>query len=143
VKTLRVVLDTNTLVSALLFRRDNWSWLRSAWKDGVITPVLCSATTLELIKVLNYPKFKLSRMDQEGFLEEILPYCATRPDPEPIIGISPCRDPKDQVFLDLALDSHADFLVSGDKDIQSYPSTEGLTIINVASFRMVLQQILL
>jgi putative PIN family toxin of toxin-antitoxin system len=139
VKTLRVVLDTNTLVSALLFRRDNWSWLRSAWKEGPIAPVLCSATTLELIKVLSYPKFNLSRVEQEGFLQEILPYCETRPNPQLVIGLSPCRDPKDQVFLELALESHADYLVSGDKDIQAYPPVEGLRIINAASLRMVVE----
>ncbi len=137
-KALRVVLDTNTLVSALLFKRDNWSWLRSAWKDGSISPVLCAATTLELIKVLSYPKFKLSREEQEVFLQEILPYCATGPNPKPIEGVVPCRDPKDQVFLELALESRADYLVSGDKHIQAYPPTEGLKVINAASLRVIL-----
>jgi len=139
VKTFRVVLDTNTLVSALLFRRDNWSWLRSAWKDGSIIPVLCAETTLELITVLSYPKFKLSQTDQEGFLEEILPYCATSPNPEHRADIAPCRDPKDQVFLELALETHVEFLVSGDKDIQSYSPPPGLKIVSPASLKMVIQ----
>ncbi len=138
-KTFRVVLDTNTLVSALLFRRDNWSWLRSAWKDGSIIPVLCAETTLELITVLSYPKFKLSQTDQEGFLEEILPYCATSPNPEHRADIAPCRDPKDQVFLELALETHVEFLVSGDKDIQSYSPPPGLKIVSPASLKMVIQ----
>ena len=138
-KTFRVVLDTNTLVSALLFRRDNWSWLRSAWKDGSIIPVLCAETTLELITVLSYPKFKLSQTDQEGFLEEILPYCATSPNPEHRADIAPCRDPKDQVFLELALETHVEFLVSGDKDIQTYSPPQGLKIVSPASLRMVIQ----
>jgi len=140
VKTFRVVLDTNTLVSALLFRRDNWSWLRSAWKDGLIVPVLCAETTLELITVLGYPKFKLSQADQEGFLAEILPYCATSPNPEHRADIPPCRDPKDQVFLELALETRTDFLVSGGKDIQEYSPPRGLKILCAGSLRMVIEQ---
>ena len=53
--------------------------------------------------------------------------------------MSRCRDPKDQVFLELALESHADYLISGDKDILAYPSAEGLKIITAASFRVVLE----
>lgn len=136
--TLRVVLDTNTLVSALLFRRDAWSWLRDAWKEESIKPVLCSTTTLELIRVLSYPKFKLARMEQEKFLEEILPYCAISPNPEPRTGIPPCRDPKDQVFIELALASKVDFLVSGAKDLLDYPPIEEFRIISPASLRLLL-----
>ena len=138
-KVLRVVLDTNTLVSALLFRRDNWSWLRSAWKDGLISPILCATTTLELVRVLNYPKFKLAWQDQEGFLEEILPYSITRPNPEPVEGIPACRDPEDQVFVELALEANADFLVSGDKDVHACPPIPGLRIINAAALRTILE----
>ena len=138
-KATRVALDTSTLVSALLFRRDNWSWLRSAWKDGSIIPVLCTTTTLELIKVLAYPKFRLSPLDAQAFLEEILPYCWTRPNPAPRSGMSRCIDPKDQVFLELALDSRADYLISGDKDSLAYPPAEGLKMITAASFRVVLE----
>jgi uncharacterized protein len=138
VRTLRVVLDTNTLVSALLFRRDAWSWLRGAWKEGSIKPVLCSITTLELIRVLSYPKFKLARTEQEKFLEEILPYCMTRADPEARSGIPPCRDSKDQVFIELALEAQVDFLVSGDKDLLDYHLVEGFKIISPASLRLLL-----
>jgi len=140
VKPLRVVLDTNTLVSALLFRRDNWSWLRSAWKDGSVFPILCAATTLELMTVLHYPKFRLSQTDQMGFLEEILPYCITSPNPEHRADLVACRDPKDQVFLDLALGTGVDFLVSGDKDLLEYPPVDGLKIISASSLRSVLEQ---
>jgi len=140
VKPLRVVLDTNTLVSALLFRRDNWSWLRSAWKDGSVVPVLCPATTLELMTVLHYPKFSLSQTDQMGFLEEILPYCITNPNPEPRADIVACRDPKDQVFLDLALETVVDFLISGDRDLLEYPPVDGLKVISASALRSVLER---
>ncbi|MDA8409456.1 MAG: PIN domain-containing protein [Treponema sp.] len=93
-KPLRVVLDTNTLVSALLFRRENWSWLRDAWKEGTLIPQLCAATTLELIRVLSYPKFQLAPATQERFLAEILPFCETQPPPS-ASSSARCRDPTD------------------------------------------------
>ena len=56
----------------LFFRRENWTWLRDAWKAGVLVPHVCSATTLELIRVLNYPKFNLDPPAQKLILEEML-----------------------------------------------------------------------
>lgn len=51
-------------------------------------------------------------------------------------GILVCRDPKDQVFIDLALASKVDFLVTGDKDLHEYPPLEGLKIISPDSLRL-------
>lgn len=135
VKTLRVVLDTNTLVSALLFRRDQWAWLREAWKRGGITPVLCAATTLELVRVMSYPKFQLSTAEQKAMLAEILPFCETAINPSPDPDLPPCRDGDDQVFIELTLATRADYLVSGDRDLQVYPSTPGLSVIAPSTLR--------
>jgi len=74
---MRVVLDTNTLVSALVFNRGRWAWLREAWKTGSLVPLLCTDTAKELIRVLAYPKFRLGEGEQKALLEEIIPYCAT------------------------------------------------------------------
>jgi predicted nucleic acid-binding protein len=56
---LRAVFDTNIVISALIFGR-RLAWLRTAWAAGTIVPVICRETTIELIKVLGYPKFQLA-----------------------------------------------------------------------------------
>lgn len=116
-KSISVVLDTNVLVSALIFSRGRLGWLREAWCDGVIAPLICKETAEELIRVLNYPKFKLTAIEQEDLLSDFLPYAETftltRDFPESV----KCRDPDDQIFLALAQASSAAYLVSGDPDI--------------------------
>lgn len=110
----RVVLDSNCLISALVFPRGRLGTLRMAWQNGHFTPLVCQATTAELIRVLGYPKFRLSTEDIRAVLADILPWTeviALRP---PALDIPSLRDPDDAVFLHLARDGKADFLVSGD-----------------------------
>ena len=57
----RLVLDTNVLLSALLFSTGSFSWLRRAWQSEAILPLASRDTTAELIRVLRYPKFRLTR----------------------------------------------------------------------------------
>lgn len=67
------------------------------------------------MRVLSYPKFDLSIQSQRELLSDYLPFCkvvtARRACPEK------CRDPRDQMFLDLAQSGSAEVLVSGDRDL--------------------------
>ena len=56
----RAVLDTNVVVSALIFHSGALSWLRVAWRQGSIRPLVSRETTAELIRILAYPKFALN-----------------------------------------------------------------------------------
>ncbi len=66
----RVVLDTNCLVSALIFSHGKAGQLRAAWQRGDIGPIVCRETVTELIRVLGYPKFKLEQEDIEKLLAD-------------------------------------------------------------------------
>ena len=70
----RVVLDTNCLISALLFSRGTLGLLRTLWQEKKFTPLLCTSTVKELIRVLAYPKFKLTPDDIQELLGDILPW---------------------------------------------------------------------
>jgi putative PIN family toxin of toxin-antitoxin system len=135
VTPLQLVLDTNTVIPALFFRREKWTWLKQSWKMARIVPLLCNATTLELMTVLNYPKFHLAKEDQTLIMAEILPFVKVCPDPSPSENLPPCRDPKDQIFLQLAWVSKAQYLVTGDKDLWEYQAPEGLTILTPATLK--------
>jgi uncharacterized protein len=63
----RVVLDTNVALSALVFRGSAAGQLRLAWQNGLIMPLASIHTAQELIRVLAYPKFRLSALEQEEF----------------------------------------------------------------------------
>lgn len=135
---MRVVLDTNTLVSALVFHRERWAWLRDAWSLGRIVPLLCTETARELIRVLAYPKFKLGTSEQNTLLEDVVPYCETVPG-LPADDLTPCRDPHDQIFLRLAQAGSALYLVSGDEDLLSYEGTVSFKIVSPTVFRRAIE----
>lgn len=115
----RVVLDTNCLVSALIFSRGNFAWLREAWQTRRFVALVSHDTASELLRVLAYPKFKLTRDEREALLADFLPYVETvKIDTKPD-GLPDIRDGQDIIFLELAAASRADALVTGDGDIQA------------------------
>lgn len=113
----RVVLDTNVALSALVFPSGSAGRLRLAWHAERFTPLVCTATAQELVRVLAYPKFRLSATDREELLADYLPWCATVMIPNPPPRVPVCRDPFDTVFLHLATVGKATALVSGDRDL--------------------------
>jgi putative PIN family toxin of toxin-antitoxin system len=132
------VLDTNVLVSALLFRSGRLSWLRQAWQAMALRPVMAKPTTEELLRVLAYPKFRLTAADVEALLEELLPWVEVFAAPIPsVVKRWTVRDPKDQIFLDLALGAGADLLVTGDADLLVLSDqVEGLQICQPADLKL-------
>lgn len=113
----RVVLDTNCLVSALIFSHGKAGQLRAAWQRGDIVPIVCRETVTELIRVLGYPKFKLEQEDIENLLADILPWAETVTINTIHDAVELLRDKDDAVFIHLAQASSAAFLVSGDKHL--------------------------
>ncbi len=113
--TQRVVFDTTTVLSALLFANGRLAWLREHWREGNCTPLISRATVSELTRVLAYPKFRLTPDDRQELLADYLPYCEVVEEVEACAVV--CRDPKDQPFLDLAQSGNATVLVSGDQDL--------------------------
>ena len=129
-----MVLDTNVLVSALLFARGRLLWLRSAWQDGQVIPLLGRETAEELLRVLHYPKFRLTREDREELLADLLPHCEIVPE-APFVGDLPhCRDPADEKFLRLARAARADALVTGDADLIALAERFEIAILTPAAF---------
>ncbi len=115
----RVVLDTNIVLSALVFAQGRLAPLRQAWQQSLYHPLVSGTTIAELIRVLNYPKFKLAQDEQRELLADYLPYCTTVSIPAHPPKTPPCRDPYDVPFLELAVVGKADYLVTGDQDILS------------------------
>ena len=113
----RVVLDTNCIVSALLFSRKNMAWLRHSWQSGEIVPLVSKDTANELLKVLAYPKFKLTGAEQALLLDDFLPYAATVTAFKLPRNLPVLRDPADQMYLRLAVTGKAKALVTGDNDL--------------------------
>jgi hypothetical protein len=114
-KELRVVLDTNILISALIFT-GVLSKIVNLWKDGSVVPVLTKETFNEFREVLNYPKFSLTKTEINLILEEeILPYFEVVKVARSVKEV--CRDRQDDKFISCAIAARADYIVSGDEDL--------------------------
>nr|WP_233120876.1 putative toxin-antitoxin system toxin component, PIN family [Chlorobium sp. KB01] len=111
------MLDTNCIISGLIFSRRKMAWLRHSWQSGAIIPLVCKETASELLKVLAYPKFRLTNRERMSLLSDFLPYAET----VTLLDVSPdlpvIRDKADQIFITLAVVGKADALVTGDNDL--------------------------
>lgn len=130
----RVVIDTNLVLSALVFAGGRLAPLRLAWQAQRVLPLVSRATAAELIRTLAYPKFKLPAHEQEELLADYLPYCKTARIPSVPPATPRCRDASDVIFLELALTAKADALVSGDKDLLSLADQLACPILSAEQF---------
>lgn len=135
----RVVLDTNVVLSALVFSSGTLVPLRHGWQDARFTPLASKVTIAELIRVLAYPKFRLSAEAREDLLSDYLPFCESIQVPNSAPHTPLCRDPFDMPFLELALAGRADFLVTGDDDLLSLAPEFRCSIVRTAHFLEVLR----
>ena len=132
---LRVVFDTNAVISALLFAHGRLAWLREVWAKGWVVPVVCTETVTELLGVLEYPKFGLAPEDREALLADYLPYAEVVRLPARLPLVPDCRDPHDTMFVTLAVSARVDALVTGDADLLALSSRVKIPIISPEKFR--------
>lgn len=130
----RVVLDTNVVLSALLFGQGRLVPLRLAWQRATFDPLVSKATIGELLRTLAYPKFKLTAEDRHELLADYLPLCTTTAMPGKPPRTPARRDPFDVPFLELAVVGRADYLVSGDKDLLSMTGRIRCRIVTADEF---------
>ena len=123
---LRVVLDTNVVLSALLFGGGPAARVRAGWQAGRFVPLASTATAQELVRVLAYPKFRLNTNEQQDLLADYLPWVRAVRVPDPPPAVPACRDPLDLPFLHLAVAGRARVLVSGDRDLLVLADAPGL-----------------
>lgn len=126
----KIVLDTNILVSALLFKGE-LARIVDLWKKGRIMPVFSRETFEEFRTVLECQKFSLTGQEIKLIIEEeVLPYFEVIEITDDIKRI--CRDADDDNFLACALSASADFIVTGDKDLLDLDKYKSVRIINAS-----------
>ena len=129
-----VVLDTNVVLTALVFGNGATALLRRAWQRGDFVPLLSTATAQELVRVLAYPKFRLDAAAQQELLADYLPHALVVRIPKPPPAIPACRDTYDLPFLHLAVAGRADALVSGDADLLELVGKVRFAVITPSAF---------
>ncbi len=133
------VVDTNLIVSGLVFERGAPRRLVRAGFDQTFSMLISQSVRAEYERVLTRPwfatKYGLSPDDVDAFLK-LLDTSASMVTPLTELPV-PVRDPKDEPILAAALGGQANYLVTGDKDLlvlAGDPRLGTLRIVKVADF---------
>lgn len=126
---MRLVLDTNVLVSALITKGTPPDLLYKAWQDEWFLLVTSEAQIAEFLRVIHYPKLKPYLALYEGKqLAEALRTEAVMAEDLPEVDYSP--DPADNHIIATAIAGEADAIVTGDKrDLLALKSVEDIRIL--------------
>ncbi|MGO9056354.1 MAG: putative toxin-antitoxin system toxin component, PIN family [Candidatus Binataceae bacterium] len=133
---MRVVLDTNILVSALMIQTGNPAVIYRAWQEGHFTLLTCAELLNELRATLRKPAIA-ERINQAGGLVNAMKKLAENVDALPRVRRSP--DPTDDFLLALSEAGRADYLVIGDKSgLLALEHHEGTWIVSARAFAVLL-----
>ncbi|HEY0783255.1 MAG TPA: putative toxin-antitoxin system toxin component, PIN family [Thermoanaerobaculia bacterium] len=130
---MRIVVDTNVLLSGLLWRGAPHSLLERA-RDGDVTLVSSPALLAELAEVLERPQFESILARSHTSLERSVAEVQTLSE---VVAPSPLpapvsRDADDDEVLALALAAQVDLIVSGDRDLLDLRVFQEIPIITPA-----------
>lgn len=131
---MRVIIDTNVLVSALLYERSLPYQLVTLWRQGRFTLLISAEQFDELRRVTHYPKIRVrltpalaGRLIND--LKSVADMVTNLPD------VTVCRDPWDNYLLATIEAGNADILITGDKaDLLSLDRHGGASIMTVRQF---------
>lgn len=127
---MRVVVDTNVLISAAL--KDRSVPAAAVRLAGQHVLLKSMATERQLIQVVARPYLaRLISPASKAWLADLM----ARAEPIEIVGqIAVCRDPTDDKFLELAVSGRADVIVSGDNDLLVLDPFRGIPVLTPAGF---------
>lgn len=128
----RVVMDTSALVSAFLWPDSlPGRALDKAARDGLM--LVSSSTLAELQEVLERDKFdKYVSLEERRSLFESFRTVGIQVSIQE--AVTACRDPKDDKFLEVAVNGNATVVVTGDKDLLELHPFRGVAIVKARTF---------
>ena len=116
-RLIRVVLDTNVVVSAVLTRGGLESHILRLALNGELRPYASLPILREYAEVLARAKFRLTKSAQQQIVEGIRrATIIVAPKPHLLV----CSDPEDNMFLECAEAAHADYLITG--NLRHFPA---------------------
>jgi putative PIN family toxin of toxin-antitoxin system len=132
---LRAVIDTNVLVSALIRRQGVSGQVLRHLRNGSFTMLYSVPLMVELVDVLSRPHIQSKYHVQSDDIIALINVIRLRGElVSPNQMVEACRDPKDNRFLEAALEGKADMIVSGDADLLELREFKAIPILSVAEF---------
>ena len=140
---IKVVLDTNILVSGLISPKGAPAKLIELWQKRKYILVVSKETINELKKVLTYPRiaknYHLNQAIINEYIKGLLIFAEVC---RPTKKISLIKDdPDDNKFIEAAIAGKADFIISGDQHLLSLGKYQGIKIITPANFLLEIKRL--
>lgn len=131
---MKVVLDTNVIVSGLLWKKTTKALFDLADKHK-ITVCLTPKIIDEVSQVLNYPKIH-KQLESVGLTTiEIINYLLQISELYSDLNLEiSLQDSSGKIFLGAAITSRAEYIITGDKHLLSLGEFEGIKIVNPRQF---------
>jgi putative PIN family toxin of toxin-antitoxin system len=133
---MRVVLDTNVVVSSLLKTHSPLAELLTQAEKLTFDVLISESIQREYKRVIKRPKFHsylgLSDDDVDSLVDRLFSRALLVTDIHPIRAVS--DDPNDDKFIECAVAGGADAIVSGDKHLLALQSYEEIRILTPAQF---------
>jgi len=134
---MRVVYDTNILISAIFSQRSSPFRCLQLARDGIVQAVSCQEIVDEFQeKLLN--KFSYELPQAQAFVEEVRSYSQLVSITNTLKVVS--NDPDDDMVLECALVGGATYIVTGDKDLLSLSSYQNILIVKAADFIAIMDE---
>jgi putative PIN family toxin of toxin-antitoxin system len=128
---IRVVVDTNILVSAVLKGRVAESVILLLVSNPDFEWVVSEEILMEYRSVLMRKKFKLSTEMQQRWFKIIEAFTTVI---NVDVAVDFPRDPKDAKFLECAIASSANYLITGDRDFEAFAELQGTMVVTASRF---------
>jgi putative PIN family toxin of toxin-antitoxin system len=133
---MRVVLDANVLVSAILSPDGAPARILEAWRAEQFDVVISDTIVEEIDRVLHYPKIirrhRWSAEHMQRFLDDLAHLAIVTPGGLTLTVIA--NDPPDNRYLECAVEGEAAYIVSGDEDLLQLRIYQGIRIITPRQF---------
>lgn len=126
----RAVLDTNILISALGWDGNEDRVVRMAL-SGKLEIVTSPQLMGEFKRAALQPGLDFTEAEVDEFFDALLEVCSLV-NPPPTLKVA--RDTADNKILECALEGHAEFVISGDKDLLELGEFRGVKILNAGDF---------
>lgn len=138
---MRVVLDANIFISALISRQGNPAKILDKWQKREIEVVVSSAIIAEIDRVMGYERLqkKYPRIQEEraGLIEDLKGF-ATVVEPQQRLSVVQA-DESDNRYVECAVESGANYIVTGDPHLLAVKEYQGIVVISPATLLTLLK----
>lgn len=138
---MRIVLDANVLVSALISSAGAPAQIVAYWREDKFEVAISTPILHELDRVLHYPRlqehYHLPEKRIRRFLRLLARQAVAVAPPQSVTVIE--LDPDDNRYLECAVAAEAEVIVSGDRHLLALGEYQGIQILSPAGFVVLLK----